>query len=285
MNDFDLQSITQKTATNFIADPELLDCEQLQTDIRNAGSPIPLLRSAKNKSTDVLNRRYKENKNIVEIVAGRAWGVDEILRLAWQAINWPNPTNISLIAVGGYGRGELLPYSDIDLLVLTRKTRNKQYKDYISSFLTMLWDIGLEPGHSVRSIRQCKQEAAKDITIATALMESRILTGPQALYDLMRETTNNKKVWPVKKFVRAKLDEQIIRHQKYHDVDHALEPNVKTSPGGLRDIQTIAWICKKYFGTNSFKDLVRLGFLKEPEERMINKGQESTLRAPLLGRT
>ncbi|MDG2420208.1 MAG: [protein-PII] uridylyltransferase [Gammaproteobacteria bacterium] len=274
MSELYSQPIQQKSTTNLIADPELLDYKKLRREIKNAGSPIPLLRKTARESSVILNTRYEQDKDITQIVAGRAWVVDEILRLAWNAINWPDTNDISLIAVGGYGRGELMPYSDIDLLILTRKARNTKYKDYISSFLTMLWDIGLEPFHSVRSIRQCKQEAIKDITIATSLMESRMLTGPNDLYQLMIKTTSSKRVWPIKKFVRAKIDEQIIRHQKYHDVDYALEPNVKTSPGGLRDIQTIAWICRRYFGTSSFSDLVKLGFLKEPEESMINKGQQ-----------
>ena len=138
----------------------------------------------------------------------------------------------------------------------------------------MLWDIGLEPGHSVRSFKQCKQEALKDITVATALMESRTLIGPLDLHEKMLALTNNKRVWPTKKFLRAKLDEQIERHDKYHDVDYALEPNVKTSPGGLRDIQTIAWVTRRHFGAVSFADLVELGFLKPSEEAMINKGQQ-----------
>ncbi|NKB32046.1 MAG: [protein-PII] uridylyltransferase [Pseudomonadales bacterium] len=262
-------------ATDFLADTELLDIAQLRAAVADAGSPIPLLKNALQQSSEVLHSRYKQNLNISNIVCGRAWVVDEILRLAWQAQNWPDPNNISLVAVGGYGRGELLPHSDIDLLLLIRKNRDtKKYKNYISSFLTMLWDIGLEPGHSVRSARQCKQEAVKDITVATALMESRLLVGPDDLHTLMYAATNNKRVWPIKKFVSAKIDEQVARHGKYHDVDYALEPNVKTSPGGLRDIQTIAWVTKRHFGASSFKDLVTLGFLKESEETMINKGQQ-----------
>ena len=222
-----------ESTLGFFADPELLDRDLLRAQISAAGSPIPLLRKANKNSTSVLHKRFRNDKNIGDIVSGRAWVVDEILVLAWQAINWPDPKDIGLVAVGGYGRGELLPYSDIDLLILTRKTRNKKYKDYVSAFLAMLWDIGLEPGHSVRSIRQCKQEASGDITIATALMESRLLIGPQNLYNSMCDVTSEKKIWPIKKFVQAKLDEQAKRHQKYHDVDHALEPNVKTSPGGL----------------------------------------------------
>ena len=258
----------------FHPDNELLDIVTLKEKIGGAGSPIPLLKGARERSNDILNIRYKKNQNIEQIVRGRAWVVDEILKLVWKALNWPDPSEICLIAVGGYGRGELLPHSDVDLLVLTKNGWHKKYRDYISSFLTMLWDIGLEPGHSVRSIRQCKQEASKDITVATALMESRVLIGNSNLYTTMYNVTQNERIWPVKKFVLAKLNEQNVRHRKYLGVDYALEPNVKSSPGGLRDIQTISWVCKRKFGTNSFKDLVNFGFLTEQEHSSLKKGQE-----------
>ncbi|HBJ89159.1 MAG TPA: [protein-PII] uridylyltransferase, partial [Gammaproteobacteria bacterium] len=97
--------------------------------------------------------------------------------IAWSRQQWPDQFSIALVAVGGYGRGELLPHSDIDLLILTRKEKHTAYKEAISGFLTLCWDIGLEIGQSVRSVKQCQQEAAKDITVATALMESRAITG------------------------------------------------------------------------------------------------------------
>ncbi len=253
---------------------QLLDIDALREGLADAATPVPLLRAALQNTSAILDRRYKQNLNITEIVRGRAWVVDEILRIAWEHQDWPKPRDISLVAVGGYGRGELLPHSDIDLLILTRHSRHAKYKEYISAFLTLLWDIGLEPGQSVRSIKQCRVEALNDITVATALMESRILVGPPELHEKMQALTGHKRVWPSKKFLRAKLDEQMARHEKYHDVDYALEPNVKTSPGGLRDIQTIAWVTRRHFSAASFADLVDLGFLKPSEEAMINKGQQ-----------
>lgn len=272
---FDTLSIAEAAVQSSVeASAELLDLEGLKAAIANEGKLIPLLREAINRASAILDERYKQNLNITEIVRGRAWVIDQILTLAWQQQNWPDQTDIALLAVGGYGRGELLPHSDIDLLILTRKDRNAKYKDCISAFCTLLWDIGLEIGHSVRSVKQCKQEAIKDITVATALMETRTITGADDLLQLMHEATNNKRVWPIKKFLRAKLDEQALRHKRFHDVDYALEPNIKTSPGGLRDIQTIAWVIKRHFGASSFQDLVELGFLKPSEEAMLNKGQQ-----------
>ena len=253
---------------------KLLDITALQTELSSTSNLIQPLKQAIETASNILDERYKANLSITEIVSGRAWAIDQILKLAWQAQPWPDEKDISLVAVGGYGRGELLPHSDIDLLILTRKDNVSGYKGCISSFCTLLWDIGLEIGQSVRSIKQCKSEALNDITVATALMESRTIYGPTELHSEMYALTTGKRVWPIKRFLRAKWDEQNARHEKYHDIDYALEPNVKTSPGGLRDIQTIAWVAKRHFGASSFQDLVDAGFLKESEMTMLHKGQQ-----------
>lgn len=272
---FDSLSIADlKVDADYQPDSELLDVQALEAEARQASNPIKALRKAIDHASEVLDNRYKQNLNIADIVKGRAWVIDEVLRIAWKFQPWPEGEDIALVAVGGYGRGELLPHSDIDLLILTRRDRNKQYQDCISGFLTSLWDIGLDIGQSVRSVKQCKQEASKDITVVTALMESRTLIGPDELNIEMQKAISGKRVWPIKKFVQAKIEEQQARHKKYHDIDYALEPNIKTSPGGLRDIQTIAWVAKRHFGASSFRDLVKLGFLTEAEETMINRGQQ-----------
>ncbi len=253
-------------------DDSLIDIDALRAELKTAASPIACLKSALASAGEILDQRFRNNEDIEDIVRNRAGVVDQILKLAWQLQQWPS-LEISLVAVGGYGRGELAPHSDIDLLILTRKTPDKKIKTAVGNFLTLLWDIGLEIGQSVRSIKQCAQEAAKDITIATALMESRTLVGPESLQEEMYRATTANSVWPIKKFMRAKWDEQIARHEKYHDIDYALQPNVKTSPGGLRDIQTIAWVAKRHFNASSFRDLKELGFLTDTEQALIDKGQ------------
>ncbi len=262
-----------EAAQTEIADNELFSMDELRSRVESAGNVVECLRKVLQESSDILDARYRDNQNIVDIVSARSRLLDQILTLVWQQQEWPSPADISLVAVGGYGRGELFPHSDIDILILTRRDRNKHYKASISAFLTSLWDLGLEIGQSVRSIKQCKQEAKSDITVATALMETRTIFGPPELQQEMYELTMGKRVWPIKKFLRAKWDEQLNRHDKYHDIDYALEPNIKTSPGGLRDIQTIVWVAKRHFGASSFKILVDLGFLRPSEETMLNKGQ------------
>ena len=105
MSDIDFETNDAEIATDFLSDIELLNVEQLRAAVDDAGSPIPLLKKALQESSEILHSRYKQNLNITNIVRGRAWVVDEVLRLAWNAQNWPNPNNISLVAVGGYGRG------------------------------------------------------------------------------------------------------------------------------------------------------------------------------------
>ncbi len=253
---------------------KLFDAEQFAEQLADAKKPIFLFREAIQSASTVLEERYRNNEDIVDLVTGRAWVIDQILTFAWNRIEWPDEQNISLVAVGGYGRGELHPHSDIDLLILTKRSRNYRYAGSITRFLTFLWDIGLEIGHSVRSVRQCKEEARRDITVATALMESRTIVGPTKLQDAMLKATTARSVWPIRKFLRAKWDEQIARHEKSQDIDYELEPDVKSSLGGLRDIQTIAWVANRHFGVRSFHDLARLGFITPSEETAINKGQQ-----------
>ncbi len=262
--------MTQNQADNNF---DLFDSVTVQKELNSGVNRVELLRKAIADTNQILDEKYRAGEDITFLVKGRARFIDQLLHLAWQQFNWEDDKNISLVAVGGYGRGELHPHSDIDLLILTRSNRINKYKSSISEFLALLWDINLVIGHSVRSLKQCKQEAAKDITVATALMESRTIAGPEKLRNEMEILTSGKRIWPIKSFLRAKWDEQIARHRKYHDIDYALEPNIKTSPGGLRDIQTIAWVTQRQFGAKGFHDLVKLGFLNPSEEALFDRGQ------------
>ena len=252
---------------------ELFDIEQFRSKLANSQDAVAVFRAALSKSRELLDEHYRANDDIVNLVWGRAWLMDQLLLCAWERYDWVKPNEISLLAVGGYGRGELHPHSDIDLLIVTRDDDHAEFKQSISAFFTFLWDINLEIGQSVRSIAQCRQEALKDITVTTSLMESRTIIGPDDLRDEMILQTQNSDVWPAKSFFDAKRDEQQARHDKYYDIDYALEPNVKTSPGGLRDIQTIAWIAKRYYKANQLADLVNLGFLNSNEYEQLAEGE------------
>ncbi|MFM1895973.1 MAG: hypothetical protein RLZZ385_1047 [Pseudomonadota bacterium] len=254
-------------------DDELFDPADFRARLATSDRPIDVFKQAIEQADRVMEARYRADRDVADLVTGRAWFIDQILAYAWNLQTWPSSKDISLVAVGGYGRGELHPHSDIDILILTRDSKPTKYKQPISAFLTFLWDISLEIGQSVRSPKQCRDEAKRDITVATALMESRTLVGPEELRAEMERLTIARNVWPIKAFFKAKWDEQIARHSKFDDIDHALEPNLKTSPGGLRDIQTIAWVAMRHFGAKTFHDLVNLGFLSSSEEAIINDGQ------------
>jgi [protein-PII] uridylyltransferase len=213
-----------------------------------------------------------------ELVAERARLVDEVLQRAWQ-LHFSDITGASLVAVGGYGRGELHPGSDIDLLILLVSEQSfEQFKPNLEQLLTLLWDIGLQIGHSVRTIDDCVREAEQDITVITNLIEARHLAGSKALFDAMLAATATDRMWSSHAFFEAKWKEQIQRHRKQDDAISNLEPNIKESPGGLRDIQTIGWVAKRHFKINNLHDLVNHNFLTEAEYKTLLEGQNHLWR-------
>ncbi|MGZ5575803.1 MAG: [protein-PII] uridylyltransferase, partial [Methylobacter sp.] len=172
---------------------------------------------------------------------------------------------LSLIAVGGYGRRELFPYSDIDIVVLLDSDDTSPYQEALADFFTFLWDIGLKPGQSVRTIKQCIEAAISDQTIITSLMENRLITGNAALHKTLNQQIAPDKIWPPDQFFTAKMEEQRQRYAKFHDTAYNLEPNIKEGPGGLRDRQVIAWVFKRHYNSSTLKELIKYGFLPESE--------------------
>ncbi|MEA3103957.1 [protein-PII] uridylyltransferase, partial [Caballeronia mineralivorans] len=207
------------------------------------------------------------------LVRDRAKLVDMALRAAWVNHAGKFAGDLALVAVGGYGRGELHPSSDIDIMVLLPKSDSADWQPDIERFLTFLWDIGLEVGHSVRSIDDCQRESLADISVATTLFEARLLFGPEPLFAGMRRALAPDRLWSSQDFFEAKCKEQTERHHRYFDTAYNLEPNVKSSPGGLRDIQTIGWVAKRHFGTDTLDELVAHGFLTREELRKLQAGQ------------
>ncbi|MFA7553381.1 MAG: [protein-PII] uridylyltransferase [Spongiibacteraceae bacterium] len=253
----------------------VFDPELLAQALKSSKSIIPLLKKNIERTTDYLHQQYQQGAYIRDLIWSKSNFIDQILQTCWQLYNWGEQTDISLIAVGGYGRGELHPHSDIDLLILLENESSvERHKQNISDFITLLWDINLNIGHSVRTLEENQTKAAADITIATNLMESRTLTGSTALYQTMIDNTGPEKIWPSQAFFRAKWDEQIERHKYYGNSEYVLEANVKKSPGGLRDIQMISWIAKRHFGIENLSELVDLGFLLKEEITILNRGMD-----------
>ena len=255
-------------------DPELFDRGQFKAELALKSSPIGAFKKAIRQARTALDERFVAGRDIRRLIEDRAWFVDQILKEAWNQFNWSDKAEISLLAVGGFGRGELHPYSDIDLLILLENNDQELFREPIEGFLTLLWDIGLEVGQSVRSVAQCAEEAAADLTVITNLMESRTIAGPERLRQRMQEVTAPAHMWPSSEFYLAKRKERRQRHAKYNDTEYNLEPNVKGSPGGLRDIQTILWIARRQFGTLKLSAMAANGFLIESEYSLLASAQD-----------
>lgn len=255
-------------------DPDLFDYGQFQTELVLQSSPITAFKKAIRQAREVLDERFANGRDIRKLIESRAWFIDQILQTAWERFDWSDEIEIALLAVGGYGRGELHPYSDIDLLILLGEGKQETFREPIERFLTLLWDIGLEVGQSVRSIHECAEEARADLSVITNLMESRTIAGPEYLRQAMLDVTSPERMWPSDEFFLAKQKEQWLRHDKYNDTEYNLEPNVKGSPGGLRDIQTIFWIARRQFGTSDLPTMVYKGFLLEGEYTVLTSCQE-----------
>ena len=196
--------------------------------------------------------------------------VDETLMTLWNHAAMPAGT--ALLAVGGYGRGELFPHSDVDVLVLLPPTATGDaLKSSIEAFITACWDIGLEIGSSVRSVGECIAMAESDVTVQTALLESRYLCGSRRVFASFRHA--NTQAMEPKAFLRAKTFEMVQRHRKFEDTPYALEPNCKESPGGLRDLQVVIWIARAAGLGKTWAALAAKGLITPFEVKQLNRNE------------
>ena len=199
------------------------------------------------------------------LLADLRTSVDAALTLAWQAFDLP--ASASLVAVGGYGRGELFPYSDVDILILLESSAGPQVQEKLESLVQTLWDIGLEIGHSIRTVPECLIEATADITVQTSLLEARLITGNRKLFRFLVERCAA--AMNPQAFFEAKTLEMHQRHAKYEDTPFSLEPNCKESPGGLRDLQVILWVARAAGLGDSWRKLAQRGLITSTEARQL----------------
>ncbi len=217
--------------------------------------------------------QFHDGASARTLIRERSNQIDALLRGIWGKMG-PESPHTALIAVGGYGRRELHPFSDIDLMILTGRERDPAIDQSIGTFITLLWDLGLEIGHSVRSIDECVREGLADITVTTNLLEARLLAGAENLFDRLQERFTDDFIWPSGPFFVAKRNEQEARLIKYNDTAYNLEPNIKEGPGGLRDIQNILWVTRRHFGSSDLNELVDHHFLTAAECADLEAGQE-----------
>ena len=254
-------------------DSVVVDPVALRESLADHDRPIQYFRDCLDRADRRLAERFRDNVAVEKLVRQRVVTVDEVILAAWQHFAADSADQAALVAVGGYGRGELHPHSDIDLMVLVERTGDVDVDESIGQFLTFLWDIGLEVGHSVRTLDDCDTQARNDLTIVTTLMEARLLAGSSELFEALTARIDPLRMWNSAEYFQAKLDEQTARHRRYDDTAYNLEPNVKGSPGGLRDIQMIGWLARRHLGTRDLAELVEHGFLTPGQLRILLNGQ------------
>ncbi len=250
-----------------------LDWARIDADLAAAYTAVDL-RDVLQGVNGALANRFLAGAMATDLIADQTALVDRVIRTAWERTCGPDLPDAVLAAVGGYGRGELHPYSDVDLLVLLPDDRKRDVREPVSAFLALLWDIGLQVGHSTRTVEECRDESRGDLTTATTLMEARWLLGPEELFRRMEAACAPPAVWPVRAFFEAKLKEQQARHGRYDDTAYNLEPNIKGSPGGLRDIQMIVWVARRHFGTGDLEALVAHKFMAPAQLRVLRQGRD-----------
>jgi [protein-PII] uridylyltransferase len=229
-------------------------------------------------------QRFRAGVPVGTLIRDHANFIDDLIVAAWYQLVGEFADTHALVAVGGYGRRELHPYSDIDILILLdRHAHPQQVGDFaweqpheqaISNFFHFLVDIGLTVGHSVRTVEECLDIASGDQTVMTNLMEARLLAGSKELFDPLMIRLGPEHLWPTDRFFAVKIEEQQARYAKYHDTAYNLEPNVKEGPGGLRDIQIIGWIVKRHHKSSDLRDLIVQGWLTEAEFGELMAAQE-----------
>jgi len=219
-----------------------MQVDNLLEPIEISKDRIAFLRTTLKKQFLALKEEFAQHPNTTRLFKQHCKFIDHLLIELWSDLHIEPAC--CLIAVGGYGRGELFPYSDIDLLVLipTESQENSQLNKSIEYLIGLMWDLGLNIGHSVRNLEECISEAQKDITVQTNVLESRLLSGNNTMYqNFLFNIAKN--ISPID-FLKAKLKEQELRHAKFNDTAYNLEPNIKESPGGLRDLHMIIWITR-----------------------------------------
>ncbi|HEX7454667.1 MAG TPA: [protein-PII] uridylyltransferase [Gallionella sp.] len=225
---------------------------------------VAALRESLRHDRASLEQRFLQQGKPARLLAAHSKLIDKYLRRVWQQLAMPE--GIALIAAGGYGRCELYPKSDIDLLILLDDEPDEALQHKLHEFIALLWDIGLEVGHSSRTVAQCLNEAS-DITVQTNLLEARLLCGNAPLFAQLCVAVRQQ--LDPRAFFLAKLHEQQQRHARFDDADFNLEPNLKESPGGLRDLQTVTWISRAAGLGTRWNELAGAGLISAAEARQI----------------
>src|SRR5712691_7861473 len=247
----------------------------LPATLADGGATLAGLKAGVQAERAALQSRFRETADGTMVLREHRRLVDRVLKEMWRQLRLPAP--LALLAVGGYGRGELYPHSDIDVLVLLQDPASAGLATQIEKLVGRLWDTGLELAHSVRTVAECVEEATKDVTVMTSLLEARQLAGDRGLF--ARFDRARRECLDAKVFFKAKRLEQEQRHTKFQDSPYSLAPNLKEAPGGLRDLQVILWISQACGLGNSWAELAQRGLITSEEARQAHRHQRRSERA------
>jgi len=223
------------------------------------------LKSQLKAERQLLIAAFRDDGKPEKLLRALRQSVDTVLTEAWHGAGLPPAS--ALVGVGGYGRGELFPASDVDLLILLSEPADAATRGKLEELVQLLWDLGLEIGSSIRTVDECMSESRADITVQTGLLEARLVTGDAQLFEQLQRRYHEG--LDPQAFFRAKTAEMRLRHAKYEDTAFSLEPNCKESPGGLRDLQVILWVAKAAGLASSWSQLALRGLITQVEARAL----------------
>lgn len=255
-------------------DQRELDWDRLAARITAADGDLKVLRHLLASGQLALRKAFLDGAPASRLVRDRARLIDLLVNAAWARLAAPVLPDAALVAIGGYGRGELHPCSDVDLLILLDGELPAGGEEALAGLLAQLWDLGLEIGHSVRTVADCVAESRRDISTLTSLMEARLLAGRPDLLAAMNAALAPEQLWPPAEFYSEKLREQRARHARFDDTAYNLEPNIKSGPGTLRDIHILSWITLRRYGSADLQTLVEQGLMTDVQLRILRRGQE-----------
>jgi len=258
--------------------PAPADAERWWPEAPAAALDAPrAVREAVERADEALAAALAAGEPVERLVAIRAWVIEQAVLAVWRRAAGA-PASAALVAVGGFGRGELHPRSDVDLLVLVPPRTPASLLPAIERFFAALWDEGLAVGHAVRSAAECEEAARGDLTVMTSLLENRLLAGAHDLHADLQAAIDPRRVWPADAFAAGKHAEQQARHARYHDTAYNLEPNLKDGPGGLRDLQTVCWVARRQLGLPSIEALRDAGLLSAEEHAALARARSDLWR-------
>ncbi|PVX40642.1 UTP--GlnB (protein PII) uridylyltransferase GlnD [Pasteurella langaaensis DSM 22999] len=211
--------------------------------------------------------------DINSLISDRTLFCDNLLKQLWAQFEL-DKTELALVAVGGYGRKEMFPLSDLDFLILSEQQNSPELAQKISQFIQFLWDCGFDVGAAVRTLAECDAEGRKDITIATNLLESRLLIGNEKIFKKLTALLWPPDFWDRETFFNAKVQEKTERYQRYHNTSYNLEPDIKHSPGGLRDLHLIYWIALRHSNVMTLDEILQSGFIYPEEYSLLQESQQ-----------